>query len=124
MLDPLKKYDKFGNEIDLKTWAQLFEDIEYRRIGLDEVGDFTVSTVWLGLDHNWSGGEPIIFETMVFDNTQKTKCAITGNEYSKDMEQERYGYFEDALAGHKRTIKKYENIMRLRTEKRKVENGE
>ena len=25
-----------------------------------------MSTVWLGIDHAWGGGPPVIFETMVF----------------------------------------------------------
>jgi hypothetical protein len=37
------------------------------RVALDQVGEYEVSTVFLGIDmsHGW-GGPPILFETMVF----------------------------------------------------------
>lgn len=64
-------YDREGNPIDLRTWARLFEDREYATIAiLDEARDdgthVKISTVWLGLDHNWGPGPPLIFETMIF----------------------------------------------------------
>ena len=37
-----------------------------RRIAYDVIGDVQVSTVFLGIDHNYSGkGPPVLFETMV-----------------------------------------------------------
>lgn len=38
----------------------------YQRVGLTEVDGIGISTVWLGMDHGWRGGPPVIFETMVF----------------------------------------------------------
>jgi len=35
------------------------------RVAYDSVGDHHVSTVFLGLDHSWSDGPPLVFETMV-----------------------------------------------------------
>jgi hypothetical protein len=52
-------------------------------------GGVEVSTVFLGLDHNWGGGEPLLFETMIF-----------GGEL--DGEQWRYSTWEEAEKGHKR----------------------
>jgi len=55
-----------------------------------------VSTVFLGIDHGWGTGKPILFETMVFmDNDW-------GGIY-----QHRYYTYEDALVGHKETIAKF-----------------
>ncbi|SPA03543.1 protein of unknown function (plasmid) [Cupriavidus taiwanensis] len=31
------------------------------------VGEFYISTVFLGLDHQWADGPPLIFETMVYE---------------------------------------------------------
>lgn len=47
-------YDKEGKPIDLFRFAELFQDLEYRRIGHTELeGGISVSTVWLGLDHSF-----------------------------------------------------------------------
>lgn len=57
-------------EPDLLKWAEWMaaENFEsHRRIALDQVGSYEVSTVFLGQDHNFSGkGPPILFETMTF----------------------------------------------------------
>jgi hypothetical protein len=86
-------YDRGGQPISLDEWSKLMEDPEYRRIGLDEIGPYRVSTVWLGLNHSWSsivGGPdiPIIFETMVFGSD----------------EQERYATEPQARCGHARMV--------------------
>lgn len=55
-----------------------------------------VSTVFIGIDHNFSGvGPPHLFETMVFQK------GVAFDEI------ERYATREDALAGHERFVKKY-----------------
>jgi len=51
---------------DLETYALNLTDAQ-RRVRLDTVGPMTVSTVFLGLDHNYGPeGPPLLFETMVF----------------------------------------------------------
>jgi hypothetical protein len=51
--------------VDMHTWARSEEPTPH--IGLDELGGVTVSTVFLGLDHNFfDEGPPILFETMIF----------------------------------------------------------
>ncbi len=56
----------------------------------------TVSTVFLGIDHRFSGdGPPILFETMIFE----------GPEFGPALDyQERYCTWQEALDGHKRAI--------------------
>lgn len=56
-----------------------------------------VSTVWLGLDHQFGEGKPLIFETMVFPEK--------GN-YS-ELDVDRYYTEEEALKGHKKMVKKW-----------------
>jgi hypothetical protein len=52
--------------VDLMTWARWFETGK-RTVGADDVGvDVHVSTVFLGLDHSFSHGPPLLFETIVF----------------------------------------------------------
>lgn len=51
---------------DLMEWARWMEDAD-RCVWRTRVGDWEVSTVFLGLDHCFIGdGPPILFETMVF----------------------------------------------------------
>lgn len=50
-----------------------------------------MSTVFLGLDHNFSGGEPILFETMIFGGPL-------------DGEQRRYHTYDQAERGHTEAV--------------------
>lgn len=86
-------YDREGKSIDLHEWSRLHSDIEYKRVLSTVVGDKQVSTVWLGLNHNWGDGPPEIFETMVFpkDSLDEEFC-------------ERYATEAEAVAGHHRVV--------------------
>lgn len=61
----LRFYGRQGEEIDLLTWQDLRHEPSYLEVGLTDVGPFTVSTVWVGLD---SRDPPRIFETIVFNH--------------------------------------------------------
>lgn len=55
--------------VDMETWARWFEqNIATRVVAKTYIGDdVQVSTVFIGIDHNWSGqGDPLVFETMIF----------------------------------------------------------
>jgi len=54
----------------------------------EEIGKSYVSTVFLGLDHGYKQGIPVLYETMIF-----------GGKH--DQYQERYTSLEDAVKGHK-----------------------
>lgn len=98
-------YDLDGQPIGMDEWGHLMglkhaarrastdgwttPDVDPTRIGYDEIGDTHVSTVWLGLNHNWAGGPPLIFESMIF-----------GGDH--DGWQDRYTTKEQAVAGHRR----------------------
>lgn len=72
---------------DLIVWARWMQTAD-RQVAKTVIGDdVVVSTVFLGLDHNFYGGPPLVFETMVFRG--KT-----------DGEMDRYSTYEEALAGH------------------------
>ncbi len=60
-----------------------------RHIADTEKGNIRVSTVFLGIDHNWRSSVPILFETMIF-----------GGKY--DQEQWRYCTWKEAEEGHKK----------------------
>ena len=77
-------YDRQGRPMGRNEWAAAFQE---NGVAKTDVGDVSVSTVWLGLDHGHGGGPPVIFETMVFGGPL-------------DGEQERYSTEAEALAGH------------------------
>lgn len=53
-------------EPDLHTWATWFETAE-RHVAQQYIGGVYVSTVFLGIDHNFGfGGPPILYKTMIF----------------------------------------------------------
>ena len=107
-------YDKQGKPLELMQWAQLFEDNAYRHIAETTLPDGTwVSTVWLGLDHNFGRGVPVIFETMVFPHK---------DDNSNEQEQERYSTLEEALNGHTRMVQKYTQQQSL-GERKKEKHG-
>ena len=91
----LHRYVLEGHEVkeepDLMTWSSRFEK-EDRQVADDMVNGVRVSTVFLGLDHNFGReGPPILFETMVFGGPL-------------DGEQWRYETWEQAEAGHKEVM--------------------
>ncbi len=78
-------------EPDLNKWAEWIETA-HRHVALDHIGDSKISTVFLGLDHGWKPGPPVLWETMVFGgpHDQETwRCA---------------GCREQALAQHARML--------------------
>lgn len=89
-------YDKKGKPITLMQWAQLTNDEAYRRISLTADGEHRVSTVWLGLDHNWGSGKKQIFETMVFKQGSWS-----------DLDCQRYSTLSEAKKGHRAMVKKW-----------------
>ena len=62
-------YKLHGKEVvpvaDMMEWARWMETAD-RHVAHEEIGQFHISTVFLGIDHNYFGGEPLLFETMVF----------------------------------------------------------
>ena len=59
------------------SWAQWFESAD-RRVAETMVGRVRVSTVFLGINHRFGPGEPLLFETMVFGgalNEQMSRSA-------------------------------------------------
>lgn len=108
--------DKDGNEVetDLMTWAAWFEKSGNRRIDRTEVGDYHVSTVFLGLDHNFGDeGRPLLYETMVFENAESEIERPSVGDFpaskmqinkSLDEYSERYSTRAEAEAGHKRIV--------------------
>jgi hypothetical protein len=73
-----------------REWGQLF-DREKRKVAFTKVHEVEVSTVFLGLDHNYEDGPPILFETMIF-----------GGEHGEY--QERCATWDEAITMHKKAL--------------------
>lgn len=60
---------------DVLRWAEWFETAD-RHVAMTKIGDdVRVSTVFLGLDHNFGAkGRPILWETLVFGGTHDGDC--------------------------------------------------
>lgn len=96
-------YDMDGQPMSLEAWAAMLNDIDTRQLALDELPNGQrVSTVWLGLDHSFGNGPPLIFETMVF-----------GGRYPRDLDGERYATRDEALSGHARIVARWYSLPRL-----------
>jgi hypothetical protein len=84
---------------DLKAWgAAVWGEPDSHRVAQTEVAPgISVSTVFLGIDHRFTGsdGAPIVFETMVFDDYESGDCY-------------RYATWDEAVAGHKAVVKRLE----------------
>lgn len=92
-------FDRQGEKITIEEASALFGDNKYKRVARTEIVSATdpkimktVSTVWIGLDHNHSGGAPLIFETMVF------------GEFMADELCQRYSTEKEALDGHREIV--------------------
>ena len=77
---------------DLVTWATWFE--KNRQIAFTQINKTTsVSTIFLGLDHDWSRqGPPRLFETMIFGGP-------------RDCEQWRCSFYGEAEKQHEMAVK-------------------
>ncbi|MEJ6847522.1 hypothetical protein V3589_15040 [Sinorhizobium fredii] len=96
-------------EENLLAWARWYEEAD-RHVAETFTELFWVSTVFLGIDHNfWDRGPPILFETMVFENKPHL-MEIFGKLreiHSKhDGECWRYATWDDAEAGHNAVVKR------------------
>lgn len=92
-------YDRQGNPMTLKQWAESFETRhDFKRVAQTTLPNGRwVSTVWLGLNHQYGDGPPLIFETMVFPSPDDMG----------EMDCERYSTEAEAIAGHARLCEKW-----------------
>lgn len=89
-------YDEAGKPVvtDATTMAKWLTN-DRRRLAWDEIGSLKVSTVFLGINHQWEEGPPVLWETMVF-----------GLSDDADEIQVRYTSQAAALIGHHRVCAK------------------
>jgi hypothetical protein len=97
------RYILVGHEVvaetDVHKWGQWMEN-HSRIVSKTELADCEISTVFLGLDHQYGDGQPLIFETMIFGDK--------GDQY-----QERYSTWDEAVAGHDKACRLVQNDMSI-----------
>lgn len=78
-------------EPDSRRWAQWRETADCVVAKTQVSAEVEVSTVFLGLDHQWGSGPPLLFETMIFGGPH-------------DEMQWRYTTWAEAQAGHNAAV--------------------
>jgi hypothetical protein len=79
---------------DTLEWARWIKTAD-RSVAKTEVGPLLVSTVFLGLDHQYSTdpkAPPLLFETMIFQGD------------ARDLDCRRYSTWEEAEQGHAQMV--------------------
>ncbi len=80
---------------DLTEWMDIFHASDHNVMKTNLPG-IKISTVFLGIDHQYGRGPPILYETMVFGGQH--------DEYT-----ERYPTRKEATSGHERIVKMVES---------------
>lgn len=84
-------YSRTGQPISMEEWTDdRSKDLVVAKTEVPEA-DAEVSTVYLGIDHSWDGGPPLIFETMIFGGLL-------------DQYQKRWTTEDQAREGHQEAI--------------------
>ena len=91
------KYDRDLEPFD--SWEESKIRFDGKRLMKTYVGDYCVSTVWLGINHNFKADEPIVFETMIFNTNTSSYYELYTDKYL-----ERYKSEEEAGRGHLRIV--------------------
>jgi hypothetical protein len=80
---------------NIREWGDGMQQVG-RTLACETVAGFDVSTVFLGIDHSFHGGPPVLWETMIFDKERNTAF---------DGYQKRYTSRAAALAGHAEAVR-------------------
>ena len=77
-------------EPDILKWGEWYETAD-RQVADTKIDGVRISTVFLGIDHAFGSGDPVLYETMIFGGEH--------NEY-----QERCGNKVAAIGMHDRAV--------------------
>lgn len=128
-----KLVDRVPVEVpDLMEWAMCMEG-PGRQIRLTRVGPHTVSTIFLGLDHNWGmTGPPVLFETMSWIDREHEVPAVgnfPGATLDRDFDdyQTRCCTWDQAIAMHEAAIAHFrepgDEVEELKTHAQQVDEA-
>jgi hypothetical protein len=117
--NPLGQYvlDEQGEPVpepDIVQWGQWLQTAfktGSRHLAKDTVDPYWVSTIFLGLDHGFGDGAPVLWETIIFGTWEEYEI-IPGKprKCRKTVGQFRYCSKAEALAGHARAVKLAESL--------------
>jgi hypothetical protein len=88
-------------------WAQWMETADCH-VADTMIGPLRISTIFLGIDHGFGNGEPILFETMIFgfdeNDSYRTHCrtwdqAERMHVFAKDIAETLVREADNTLAG-------------------------
>lgn len=79
---------------DVLEWGRFFEKRKKRIVKQETIGHYWVSTVFLGINHGFGTGPPVLFETMVFLDKEDP------HDGRESGDCERYCTWDEAAAGH------------------------
>lgn len=95
--------------VEWSTWMATAS----RCIKQTNIENLVISTVFLGLDHQYGAGDPLLFETMIFEDEDFGNPVSFGPEAEDEIEEEvrqqlsslgfnsrRYSFIGDAIKGH------------------------
>ena len=88
----------FNSHEEYLNWHKENQDITRTIKKTTFENEILISTVFLSMNHNYDGGPPILFETMIFDDDE------IGD---RDGEQYRYTTYDEALNDHNRIVKQF-----------------
>lgn len=77
----------------IRAWGEMMGDKDRRTVAAEEIKNIYVSTVFLGLDHGFGDGPPLLFETMAFVHD--------GGDVKYDQVCWRYATWDEAERGHR-----------------------
>lgn len=81
---------------NLVEWSKFFSTPGSRTVKKEQIGEYLVSTVFLGTDHNWGWGEePLLFETMIFKDDLNYQRRCTTWEQALEMHKEAVAFVKD-----------------------------
>ena len=91
--------DKTTRPCSLEEWGNQLEEMRKsntKHVADEIVNGLRVSTVWLGLNHDFSElGQPLLFETMIFPEEGRD---------SIELYLDRYATWQEAEEGHKKAV--------------------
>jgi hypothetical protein len=91
---------------DTLEWARWYEQSDKRRVAQTSINGWRVSTVFLGIDNNLLGGKPLLFETLIFSETETVKSKLLNREFRKTLDNYciRYVTWDEAMKGHEEAV--------------------
>jgi hypothetical protein len=78
--------------VPVDSIEEWYGSLSGKHVAVEEIGPFVISTVFLGIDHSFGSGLPILFETMIFTDGHS------------DDYQERCGTWEEAIDQHEAAV--------------------